>query len=117
MSTYLSFFRVLDEYIHEFLKGVGSCSEYSLEFLQGVGSCSEYLLEFLQGAHAVNVLVYPEGGSSEQEEEADVRECVCDELGCRALHCLTNLQPIQQIQNVFQCLLEYEVTKTDIIKF
>ena len=82
-----------DQYLLELLQGVGSCTHYLLEFLQDVGPCSQYLLEFLQGAHAVHVLVYPEGGSSEQEEEADVRESVRNKLGRRALHCLTDLQP------------------------
>ena len=49
----------------------------------------------------MHVLVYPEGGSSEQEEEADVRESVRNELGRRALHCLADLQP-QHKKNILR---------------
>ncbi len=51
--------------------------------------------EIVDVAHEVHVLVDAEGGSSEQEEEAHVRQRVRDELGRRALHRLADLQSTQ----------------------
>ena len=62
----------------------------------------------------VSFVLDPEGGSSEQNEEGDVRESVRDELGGGTTHCVADLVEEMQTMNLIVlmcCIFKYSGTK------